>query len=114
MNSPVTSKSVDLSKAENRTRFIEKILSREADRSQREYSCADYTLSIIRLAQAFSDIIGDRRGAYRDQAEQSAITQRLSDAGWGFLYGAKSATPDNRMLQAWIAAVVEGINHNFR
>ena len=115
MNQPTMANAskVDLADLTARTDFVTKILEREAGVSNKEFGTADYSDVIGKLGEAFAVIIGNRRGPYRDYTEQSDVSQRLSDVGWGFLAGVGREKPNNRMLQAWITPVIEAINNNF-
>ena len=115
MNQPTTSltSNVNLADLHTRTNFVTKILEREARVSHQEFGSPDYSDVISNLGETFAIIIGDRRGPFRDYVEQGEVSQRLSDAGWGFISGVGREKPNNRMLQAWIAPIVEAINRNY-
>lgn len=104
---------LNLATRDDRIAFLVPLMAEQATVSARDHGCADYGDHVGKLAEAFADIIGDRRGRYRDQVEFSRAIERLVDVGFGFLKGLGESQPNIHMLNSWASAVIQNIDRSF-
>ena len=66
------------------------------------------------LAAQYADVIGARRGPYRDIQESHNYKGRLMDVTRGYFSGSGVTVPPGRVLERWADAALGMVNANFK